>query len=329
MSQNDPLTMNEARARMIEEETEGIALQGLAIHASTVQADGLDRGPWDTHLPFLWCLCVQDSPDNPCRCTGPIVWIPRAEIVQSSPSSRCSADGREIEQIIVQRRTELIVDAASRIPVEQFLAERGAHKHTGSSECELRDFVTIPDCCNSNTRIKSVELLYSEGKMQLVGRDKNNSNVSTLSIDLTTGCENEIGFVIDSDERVRGVGVLDVLSDKEERITGTINGADFSIYFHGKQEYVTHEKIPCFSAKKLMLLIEWAETIGIVNDHLNVSMNLTIDQPEQQARRTCARLFFASIGLGVACGASLGIWREGCSSSRGAWLFWRFCRSQR
>lgn len=26
--------------------------------------------------PILWCLCVHDSPDNPCPCTGPIIWIP-------------------------------------------------------------------------------------------------------------------------------------------------------------------------------------------------------------------------------------------------------------
>jgi hypothetical protein len=31
-------------------------------------------------FPILWCLCVHDSPDNPCPCNGPIIWIPEGSI---------------------------------------------------------------------------------------------------------------------------------------------------------------------------------------------------------------------------------------------------------
>lgn len=31
-------------------------------------------------IPILWCLCVHDSPDSPCPCDGPIIWIPEISI---------------------------------------------------------------------------------------------------------------------------------------------------------------------------------------------------------------------------------------------------------
>jgi hypothetical protein len=136
MNKPTALDINDARARMIEEAT-GHSLLGLPIDASAAQADGLGRRLWETHLPILWCLCVQDSPANPCPCTGPIVWIPRAAVLQSGPTNRRSEDGRAIERVVVRRETELVIDAASRVAVERFLAEQGVRgsRHSEGQLC--------------------------------------------------------------------------------------------------------------------------------------------------------------------------------------------------
>lgn len=39
-------------------------------------------------IPILWCFCVHDSPDNPCPCTGPIIWFPRSSIRTSLGGSQ-------------------------------------------------------------------------------------------------------------------------------------------------------------------------------------------------------------------------------------------------
>ena len=53
-----------------------LAVKGRIISETSMQAAG-PRGC----IPLLWCFCVQDSPDNPCRCNGPIIWFPGKSIL--------------------------------------------------------------------------------------------------------------------------------------------------------------------------------------------------------------------------------------------------------
>lgn len=39
------------------------------------------------------CLCVQDSPENPCPCDGPIVWFPKESVLESRRMSQVSSEG--------------------------------------------------------------------------------------------------------------------------------------------------------------------------------------------------------------------------------------------
>ncbi len=132
MSSNGPMDINDTRTGMIEEDA-GPTLLGRLIDASSAQADGLDRGLWDTHLPIQLCLCVHDSSTNPCHCIGPILWIPRVAILQSSPVVRYSEDGRVIDRVIVRRKTELVVDVASSVSVGRFLGDQSVRSEQNSA----------------------------------------------------------------------------------------------------------------------------------------------------------------------------------------------------
>ena len=52
-----------------------LTIQGRIISRPANQIGG-PRGC----IPILWCLCVHDSPDNPCPCNGPIIWFPERSI---------------------------------------------------------------------------------------------------------------------------------------------------------------------------------------------------------------------------------------------------------
>lgn len=48
-----------------------LTIQGRIISRPANQIGG-PRGC----IPIFWCLCVWDSPESPCACNGPIVWLP-------------------------------------------------------------------------------------------------------------------------------------------------------------------------------------------------------------------------------------------------------------
>lgn len=58
-------------------------------------------------IPVLWCFCVQDSPSNPCKCTGPIIWIPE-DSLRDHGRPQLSKDGS----------AEIVVDGNTRVFVE-------------------------------------------------------------------------------------------------------------------------------------------------------------------------------------------------------------------
>jgi hypothetical protein len=59
-------------------------------------------------IPILWCYCVQDTPDNPCNCDGPIIWLPE----QKQPPLLRPANGHDGE-------VTFDVDGATRVFLDE------------------------------------------------------------------------------------------------------------------------------------------------------------------------------------------------------------------
>src|SRR5437867_695137 len=67
------------------------------------------------YKPYLYCLCVQDSPDNPCLCDRFIIWLPLDRIFSDEPSGRKDKDGRLVSEIHIARDAQILID--TQIPV--------------------------------------------------------------------------------------------------------------------------------------------------------------------------------------------------------------------
>lgn len=298
MNKTDALDINDARARMIEEAA-GRTLLGLPIAASAAQADGLGRGLWDTHLPILWCLCVHDSPDNPCPCTGPIVWVPRAGILESGLSNRRSDDGRMIERVVVRRKTELVVDAASRVPVERFLAEQAA-RGSMDSDGPLRGDLLLP--APSQTTQDSSVLWYrvqvdeAAKSVTILAFDGDGSDAGR-HITRQTG-EQAFSFaILRGTMRLEGQLALVPLADGGLTIRGDIDGQDFKI-MRPKGEIASCEAEGrlCLNTAQLRLLSEW----GRIAQPL---MTLAAATDGRKAQKSCfgCLVLLAGVSVGAGC----------------------------
>jgi hypothetical protein len=65
--------------------------------------------------PIWWCLCVQDSMQNPCPCTGPIVWVPDDWVKRSVDSGRQSSSGLPIVAIKADAKGRVYVDTTVKL----------------------------------------------------------------------------------------------------------------------------------------------------------------------------------------------------------------------
>ena len=79
----------------------------LTIHGRLVSRPSNQIGGPRGCIPILFCLCVQDTPDNPCPCSGPIVWFPEGSIRNRRKM------GRGAEGVV-----EIDVGASTRVFVE-------------------------------------------------------------------------------------------------------------------------------------------------------------------------------------------------------------------
>ena len=64
---------------------------------------------------IVGCICVQDSPENPCPCEGPIIWIPRDGILTTERSSRKGHDGQSLAVITVASDAKLVLERQSTV----------------------------------------------------------------------------------------------------------------------------------------------------------------------------------------------------------------------
>jgi len=67
--------------------------------------------------PILLCLCVHDSPDNPCPCKGPIFWIPNGDILFRQETRRQGLVGGTRQSMIelrIQPKSRVFLDQTSK-----------------------------------------------------------------------------------------------------------------------------------------------------------------------------------------------------------------------
>ncbi len=300
MRSKKKLDINDAKSKMITK-TSGLELLGLPIDASSAQNDELSRKLWDTHFPFLWCLCVQDSPDNPCPCTGPIVWVPRTAILRSEALNRTSEDGRVIERLEIRRETELVVDMVTHITVERFLNEQHPHRSINTTHHLCSDLL-IP--APAETTQESGILWY---KLQVNESAKSvaifafNSEGGEVGQHITyqTG-KNAFSFTVEQ-EAAKVKGEIELFSEGRSGVTiqGTINEESIDInYRQGNSTSckAEEERPVCLNRAQLQLLTEWGRISQPV-------MALASASDSRKARRSCfgCLVLLAGVSVGAGC----------------------------
>lgn len=123
---------------------------GIEIHATLLAPDSapLRAGGLEKFfIPLIYCLCVQDSPDNPCPCHGPVVWLKRDDILASQVGVRRGAGGERVDRFIVAPGATVIVDSATEMTIER-IVETFGHGPSVTSVCPERVLDPSKDLAN-------------------------------------------------------------------------------------------------------------------------------------------------------------------------------------
>ena len=68
-----------AKLQRVQKES-SIRLVGKLLETNA-ESSILNDGRKDSFIAVGLCLCVHDSPENPCPCSGPIIWIPTDKLI--------------------------------------------------------------------------------------------------------------------------------------------------------------------------------------------------------------------------------------------------------
>jgi hypothetical protein len=98
------------------EDTMVTKIHGVPLHLEGSQLDFDSNGAF---WPIAWCLCVQDSPDNPCPCKDPIiVWLPKDKILKSGKSRRKNHEGSEVYWFEMTNGADVMVEELHSLKVK-------------------------------------------------------------------------------------------------------------------------------------------------------------------------------------------------------------------
>jgi hypothetical protein len=106
----DDLTYDDARSAQLERLT-------------TTRIVGVPLKKGNASRSMRWivhCLCVQDSPDNPCPCDGPILGIPNDALLREKSSGRRDEEGRELTEFLIRRDARLIVESPRAVRADVY-----------------------------------------------------------------------------------------------------------------------------------------------------------------------------------------------------------------
>ena len=77
--------------------------------------------PHQNLIPIWGCVCVQDSPDNPCPCRW-IVWLPKDRILRSGKTQLKSPEGHEIHWFRVANDARVLVERQAAVSVPEYVS---------------------------------------------------------------------------------------------------------------------------------------------------------------------------------------------------------------
>ncbi|MDD9716903.1 hypothetical protein PVW48_09120 [Dinoroseobacter sp. PD6] len=290
------LDYDTARAQLVEDAAT-VAIHGIALKESDAKATA--RGFWETHFPILWCLCVQDSPDNPCPCTGPIVWLPRDGVVRSEPALRRSDEGRAIDRYRVTRGAKVLVDRIESLPVEALL--RDPAPKPGGCGCGTTgsaDLLTLPapreTTAESGITIYRVAVDETGPSVTITGLDPQGRelarHVTRQTDDMTAEFEITRGALC-----LRGALSLSEGRDGRGHIAGQIDGAAFDLPIDRTGACAPARELPLDSAR-LALLVQW----GRIAQPL---MGLANPGGSETAKKSCfsCSVLLAGVAVGAGC----------------------------
>lgn len=290
------LDYDTARARLVEDAS-SIAVYGVALKETDAKATA--RGFWETHFPILWCLCVQDSPENPCPCNGPIVWLPRDGVMRTDRDFRQSEDGMSVDRFRVARGAKALVDRIDSVPVETLLGAALPKKAADGCGCAPTvDVMTLPapKATTDESGITTYRVHVDEGArcVTITGHDAQGRerarHVTRQTDEMTAEVEIARGAL-----RIGAAMVLSEGRDGRGIIAGRIDGEPFEIPLDPNGACAPPRDVPLDSAK-LMLLTQW----GRIADPL---MRLAAPAQATVAKRGCfsCLVLLAGVSVGAGC----------------------------
>jgi hypothetical protein len=89
------------------------------------------QGDFDGRLIIIGCLCVQDTPENPCPCKDWIWHIPLSGVLNRSEKERCDVDGEPLITVTVDPSTDIVIERAKRLKARNLDRARRAALRAG------------------------------------------------------------------------------------------------------------------------------------------------------------------------------------------------------
>jgi len=119
----------QARRDGAQERREITGVRSTPPRAATVSIQGVpikgheaSRSARGGRFPIGSCVCVQDSPENPCPCDGPLIWLPTTGVIKDELTQRRSRAGEQIHVYTFARNTTAIVETRVSAPLSAVAA---------------------------------------------------------------------------------------------------------------------------------------------------------------------------------------------------------------
>jgi len=91
-------------------------------------------------FPIRWCLCVHDSPDNPCPCTDLVVWLIDKKVEVSRTGTRTKT-GEEIIAFTVPKDTDLMIEVCVPMKLKDLfqISRMAGSRNNGCNSVSKKD----------------------------------------------------------------------------------------------------------------------------------------------------------------------------------------------
>ncbi|HEY6505649.1 MAG TPA: hypothetical protein VIZ28_16855 [Chitinophagaceae bacterium] len=115
-----------------------LELHGISVENFTSKDDLRKKPFW----PFIHCICVQDTPENPCPCNEDfIIWIPTKDILDIKKSGKKNQEDKNIYVVRLNVNAEVQVEFTLPISVKKLFDTKSSGKcgcESGSQQSQKR-----------------------------------------------------------------------------------------------------------------------------------------------------------------------------------------------